>query len=245
MNNQHWGGWVKVHLPSHTVIVDLWLFLSCTQRLNERARLTLSSHSKCTLSATRFCYISSGLMASFWRTISTMTGRPPSCGSCTKQDCAVTKMWKKMFFSLSPRITVATRNLLSLGWTCFCYHSMKKIMVFIQKSLFTVVLLLSLLPPTHPPTSASNLHYFPLCLSYCFHPLWIVNSAKTPACPELVYIAFTSSLATSVNRCESLSISSDICAIIVFNVCHLWLPLCVAGKNVLVSENLFKIWQKG
>lgn len=115
------------------------------------------------MSATTFSYISSGLIALFWRTISMMRGRPPSCGNCTKQNCAVTKTQNiynfttKTFFSLSPWITVATGNLLSLGWIHFCCHSMKKTMVFIQK----IIILRSRAPALSPPTSTSNVHAFP------------------------------------------------------------------------------------
>lgn len=67
------------------------------------------------------------------------------------------------------------------------------------------------------------------------------NSPMLSVHSELAYIGFITSWATSVKSFESLCVSYDICAVTVFNFCHLWLPLCITSATcVLVSENVFR-----
>lgn len=65
---------------------------------------------------------------------------------------------------------------------------------------------------------------------------------------ELVYIGLITSLPTGVNTFASFCVSRDSCAVIVFNLCHLWLPICITSvaqwKCASLSETLFKVLQK-
>lgn len=60
--------------------------------------------------------------------------------------------------------------------------------------------------------------------------LSIVN--LQPKHSELPYTGFMTSLATTVISSELLCVGHDICALIVFNFCHLRFPLCIAMHNV-------------
>lgn len=55
------------------------------------------------------------------------------------------------------------------------------------------------------------------------------NFLVLPVHSELVYIGLIASLPTGVNTFASFCVSSDSCAVIVFNLCHLWLPMCITS----------------
>lgn len=82
--------------------------------------------------------------------------------------------------------------------------------------------------------SSSHLHTNSLTL-------FLSVASLQPVHSELAHIGFLTSPTTGVINLGWLGLSYDICALIVFNFCHLWFPLCIASASL--CKMCFSEWQ--
>lgn len=153
-----------------------------------------------------------------------------------------------LFCSQNPPIMVAMDNLLRLG--CTLCPAFLTVIPRIRTWSITVsrisseINALGLALPCPPPFTPCLTCTLPLLPLRLFPSIVGINLQSSPVLPvhsELAYIGFITSISTSVNNFELSCPSHNICAVIAFNFCHLWLALWIT--NASQCKTCFSEWE--